>query len=133
MNSALSEETTKIIDSVKRTSWIYDGNSTDGPGRISCIKFGNSETAGSITFTTSANIGKIEFTYHPWSASKDTTIAIGERKITHKANEGYSTPIVDSIAFASTNEVKISTTATNLINEETRVCILKLKLYVVAK
>ena len=84
-------------------------------------------------FTTSANIGKIEFTYHPWSTTIDTNIKIGNRKITHKANEGYSTPIVDSIAFASTNEVKISTTATNLINEETRVCILKLKLYVVAK
>ena len=90
-------------------------------------------TEGRIAFTTSVDIGKIEFTYHPWLTTKDTNIVIGNRKITHKANEGYSTPIVDSIAFASTNEVKISTTATNLINEETRVCILKLKLYVVAK
>ena len=90
-------------------------------------------TEGRIAFTTSVDIGKIGFTYHPWSTTRDTNINIGNRKITHKANEGYSTPIVDSIAFASTNEVKISTTATNLINEETRVCILKLKLYVVAK
>ena len=129
-NSVLSEETTKIIDSVKDATWIYKGNPAGGPGDgLSCIKFGKSGKAGSLTFTTSANIGKIEFTYHPWSASKDTTIAIGERKITHKANEGFATPVVDSIAFESTKEVTISTETAG----DARACVLKLKLYVVAK
>ena len=95
---------------------------------MSCFKFGKSVTAGSITFTTSADIGKIEFTYHPWSVSKDTNIVIGDKKITHKANEGFATPIVDSIAFEPTKEITISTD----IEGDARACILKLKLYVVA-
>ena len=128
-NSVLSEETTKIIDSVKDATYIYNGNAQGGPGAISCIKFGKSGTAGSLTFTTSANIGKIEFTYHPWSAKKDTTIVIGERKITHKANDGFATPVVDSIAFESTKEVTISTDTAG----DARACVLKLKLYVVAE
>ena len=128
MNSALSEETTRIIDSVKNASCIYNGNTPGGPGAMSCFKFGRNGTAGSITFTTSAEIGKIEFTYHPWSVFTYTNINIGNRKIKHKATEGYATPIVDSIAFESTNEITISTDTEG----DTRVCILKLKLYVVA-
>ena len=128
LNSALSEETTRIIDSVKNASCIYNGNTPGGPGAMSCFKFGRNGTAGSITFTTSAEIGKIEFTYHPWSVFTYTNINIGNRKIKHKATEGYATPIVDSIAFESTNEVTISTDTEG----DTRVCILKLKLYVVA-
>ena len=121
--------TTKIIDSVKEANYIYNGNTSGGPGEINCIKFGKSGNAGSLTFTTSANIGKIEFTYHPWSATKDTNIFIGERKIAHKANEGYSTPVVDSIAFESTKEITISTDTVG----DPRACVLKLKLYVVAE
>ena len=129
-NSVLSEESTKIIDSVKDATYIYNGNPAGGPGDgLSCIKFGKSGKAGSLTFTTSANIGKIEFTYHPWSASKDTTIAIGDKKITHKANDGFATPVVDSIAFESTKEVTISTETAG----DPRACVLKLKLYVVAE